>query len=298
MRGWLSTLARSASQFDPDTQTTPTLRTPVRWVIVWERAHAASRQGERLTDPLSSSLVNRGCPDGEFELQPALADGKIVALGHAGSVPASVLLPQAIATEVLLPVKPYRTIDLARAAGVHPNTVRLYERIGFISPVPRARNGYRVFAEKHLCQIRICRCVFDHSYLGRRLRAASLELIGAVQAWNLPLARRFAQKYLALVQHELAVARQTADILQRWANGTPPARGGRTQSRREMATQIGVTEEVLRNWERNGLLRVPRTGAQPHARLRQHRTGAPSRHPHAPAVRVQHNRDLQQPAPI
>ena len=154
----------------------------------------------------------------------------------------------------------YRTIDLARAAGVHPNTVRLYERIGFISPAPRAANGYRVFGEQHLYQIRICRCIYDYSYLGRGLRRASDNVIRATGAWNVPLARRHAEEYLALVKHELAVARQTAGILERWAKGTPPAAGGKTYTRGEMAAQIGVTEEALRNWERNGLLRVPRIG--------------------------------------
>lgn len=153
----------------------------------------------------------------------------------------------------------YRTIDLARAAGVHPNTVRLYEQWGFISPAPRAPNGYRVFGEKHLCQIRICRCIYDY-HLGGRLRPASYNVIRAAGAWNVPLARRHAQEYLALVQHELAVARQTAGILERWAQGTPALARGKTYTRREMAAEIGVTEEALRNWERNGLLRVPRIG--------------------------------------
>jgi len=158
-------------------------------------------------------------------------------------------------------VPTYRTIDLARAAGVHPNTVRLYERIGFISPAPRAANGYRVFGEQQLCQLRICRCIFDYSFLGQELRRASLEVIRAAGAWDLPRARRCAEEYLGRVERELAVARQTADILARWARGTRRAKGGRTYTRGEMAEQIGVTEEALRNWERNGLLRVPRVGA-------------------------------------
>jgi DNA-binding transcriptional MerR regulator len=157
-------------------------------------------------------------------------------------------------------VTTYRTTDLARAAGVHPNTVRLYERIGFISPAPRAANGYRLFGEQQLCQLRICRCVFDRSYLGRELRRASLEVIHAAGAWDLPRAQRWAERYLAGVERELAVARQTADILARWARGTRPGTDPRTYTRRQMAKQIGVTEEALRNWERNGLLRVPRVG--------------------------------------
>jgi DNA-binding transcriptional MerR regulator len=157
-------------------------------------------------------------------------------------------------------VATYRTIDLARAAGIHPNTVRAYERIGFISRAPRAANGYRVFGEKHLCQLRICRCIFGGAFLGRELRRASLRVIRAAEAWDLPRARQRAEEYLARVERELAVARQTADILARWARGTRAAEDSRTYTRRAMAKQIGVTEEALRNWERNGLLCVPRTG--------------------------------------
>ena len=31
-----------------------------------------------------------------------------------------------------------RTSEVAQAAGVHPNTVRLYEEWGFLPPVPRS----------------------------------------------------------------------------------------------------------------------------------------------------------------
>ena len=33
---------------------------------------------------------------------------------------------------------------------VHPNTVRLYEEWGFLPPVPRAPNGYRLYDQRHL----------------------------------------------------------------------------------------------------------------------------------------------------
>ena len=36
------------------------------------------------------------------------------------------------------------TSEVAAAAGVHPNTVRLYEQWGFIPPVPRGPKGYRL----------------------------------------------------------------------------------------------------------------------------------------------------------
>ena len=39
----------------------------------------------------------------------------------------------------------YTTSRIASAVGIHPNTVRLYERIGFITAPERLANGYRVF---------------------------------------------------------------------------------------------------------------------------------------------------------
>jgi DNA-binding transcriptional MerR regulator len=48
-----------------------------------------------------------------------------------------------------------RTSDLARAAGVHPNTVRRYEALGWLPPAPRAPNGYRRFSQRHLDCLRL-----------------------------------------------------------------------------------------------------------------------------------------------
>jgi DNA-binding transcriptional MerR regulator len=143
-------------------------------------------------------------------------------------------------------VAAYRTIDLARAAGVHPNTVRLYEKIGFISPAPRAANGYRLYGEKHLYQIRICRCIFDHAWVGRELRRVSLRIIGAMLTWELHEAAGFAREYLALIQNELSAARLTADVLEKWARGCTPANTGKTYSRGQTAELIRTTEEALR----------------------------------------------------
>ncbi|MEA5069215.1 MAG: MerR family DNA-binding transcriptional regulator, partial [Christensenellaceae bacterium] len=39
----------------------------------------------------------------------------------------------------------YRTAQVAGATGVHPNTVRLYERLGLIPEAHRQANGYRAF---------------------------------------------------------------------------------------------------------------------------------------------------------
>lgn len=44
----------------------------------------------------------------------------------------------------------WRTSEIAREVGVRPNTVRLYETRGFLSPIPRCSAGYRLFSEDHV----------------------------------------------------------------------------------------------------------------------------------------------------
>jgi DNA-binding transcriptional MerR regulator len=43
-----------------------------------------------------------------------------------------------------------RTSDAAKAVGVHPNTVRLYEEWAFLPPIPRS---YLLFTAVHLDQM-------------------------------------------------------------------------------------------------------------------------------------------------
>lgn len=70
-----------------------------------------------------------------------------------------------------------RTSDIANAVGIHPNTVRLYEAWGFLPPVPRARNGYRRFSERHLEQVRLVRLALRCTWQGGQIRKTALSVI-------------------------------------------------------------------------------------------------------------------------
>jgi MerR family transcriptional regulator, copper efflux regulator len=48
--------------------------------------------------------------------------------------------------------------EIARRAGVSPETVRLYERKGLLRPAIRAASGYRGFSSDTLERIRLIRC--------------------------------------------------------------------------------------------------------------------------------------------
>jgi len=158
-------------------------------------------------------------------------------------------------------MKTYRTSEVARMTGIHPNTVRKYEEIGFISPVPRANNGYREYEERHIYQIKICRHIFDYGWLGREARDISLMIIKSMVDWDLQEAYSYAYEYLKVIENQYNIAKDTADVLVRWAEKQETYNEVKNYSRSEAAELIGVTQETLRNWERNGLIKVPRVGA-------------------------------------
>ena len=69
------------------------------------------------------------------------------------------------------------TSKLARAVGVHPNTVRRYVDRGFLPPVERSPAGYRRFNERHLDCLRLTRLVFSDLFPGRAIYASGLHII-------------------------------------------------------------------------------------------------------------------------
>lgn len=152
--------------------------------------------------------------------------------------------------------RPLRTSDIARAVGVHPNTVRIYEQWGFLQPVPRAANGYRLYGEEHLEQMRLARLALHFPYPGGKepvlrtvLLARDGDLAGALES---------AHAYLAQVRAERAEAETAASLLERWAQAMEEPETGPPLRIGEVSRLLGITTDALRNWERNGLIEVPR----------------------------------------
>ncbi len=152
-----------------------------------------------------------------------------------------------------------RTSEVARAVGVHPNTVRLYEEWGFMRPARRGANGYRQFTEAHVDQMRLARTALCWPYPGGKERV--LELVKRVAAGEFGRALELAYDYLARVRGEIAQAEGAAELLERWAQGAPADASRRPVPIRQAAQSLQVTPDALRNWERNGLIRVPRDPA-------------------------------------
>lgn len=152
-----------------------------------------------------------------------------------------------------------RTSDLARAVGVHPNTIRRYVDWGLIPPVERSPSGYRLFTQNHLDCLRLARMIYAAPYPGRGFRALGNQIIqcAVLEDWQGALEK--AHEHLLAVSAELEHANQAANLLEHWVQNmlmesddeTPLAIG-------EVSKLLGVSLDVIRNAERNGLIIVPR----------------------------------------
>ena len=157
-----------------------------------------------------------------------------------------------------MPGRYLRTTDIAYAIAVHPNTVRQYEAWGLLPPIPRSPSGYRLFTEMHLDQMRLARSAMTYTWLGGDIGRASYAMIQQAAAGDLGGALEYAYQVLVLVQSERPQAEVAASLLERWAQGTVTDATAKTMRIGEVAAYLNVTSDMLRNWERNGLIQIPR----------------------------------------
>ncbi len=142
---------------------------------------------------------------------------------------------------------------------MHPNTVRLYESWGFLGAVPRGVNGYRLFEKVHLQRMQLACIVMRAPWVGRDIRRSGIRALRLAAAQDLPAACAEAENHLSLVRIERARAQAAVEALQRWlSNRTNTVVNFDGVSIKQAAGQVGVSVDVLRNWERSGLLPVPR----------------------------------------
>jgi len=73
----------------------------------------------------------------------------------------------------------YKTSEIAHIMGLHSNTIRLYEELGFIMKPVRKENGYRIFTEVHIEQMKLARLALKSEILQNGLRKDAIKIIKA-----------------------------------------------------------------------------------------------------------------------
>ncbi|MEO5952418.1 MAG: MerR family DNA-binding transcriptional regulator [Chloroflexia bacterium] len=156
-----------------------------------------------------------------------------------------------------MPPKHIRTTDVARELGVHPNTVRLYEADGFVPIIPRGANKYRLYTPTLLEYARLAYITLHWPYLATD-KPLLEDLVKSAVNRDLGMAMEHAYTYLVHVRMERTMAEAAIEFLERWAAGYLMDSPRERINISKAAQRLNVTIDMLRNWERNGLIEVPR----------------------------------------
>jgi DNA-binding transcriptional MerR regulator len=147
----------------------------------------------------------------------------------------------------------YRTATVAKIIGIHPNTVRLYESLGFIQKPNRQENGYRIYTDAHIAQIRLVRTGFQIEILQSGLRKKIIRILLLSGSGLINEAINLTGEYINQIIQEKNKAEQAIRIVRQLVSETDQNES-LYFSRRQAAKALQVSEDTLRNWERNGLL--------------------------------------------
>ncbi|MGN0533919.1 MAG: MerR family transcriptional regulator [Eubacterium sp.] len=151
----------------------------------------------------------------------------------------------------------YKTSDVAAIIGVHPNTIRLYEKLELIPKPERLPNGYRVFTDFHIEQCRLIRIAFQVEVLQNGLRKKITKMIKASANRDFDSAIFLINEYIEQIKQERINAEEAIEIVKQLLSGNEQSY---TQNlkRKEVSEELNISMDALRNWEMNGLLTVKR----------------------------------------
>lgn len=151
----------------------------------------------------------------------------------------------------------YKTAEVAAIIGIHPNTVRLYEKLELIPKPERLENGYRVFTDFHIRQCRLIRIAFQVEILQNGLRKTMIQAIKASARGDFDAAITLIRAYLGQIRREKRNAEEAVALVKELLSGGTPKNQQRL-TRRQASEALDVSCDALRNRERNGLLTVKR----------------------------------------
>lgn len=151
----------------------------------------------------------------------------------------------------------YKTAEVARLIGIHPNTVRLYEQLELIPKPKRQENGYRIFTEFHVEQIRLLRMAFQIEVLQNGLRRKVVDIIKRSANGDFDRAIALTRDYVRQLKNEQHNAEEAIESVKELLSGKQES-FKLCLKRKETAQYLQVSIDALRNWEKNGLLTIKR----------------------------------------
>lgn len=151
----------------------------------------------------------------------------------------------------------YKTAEVAAIIGIHPNTVRLYEKLNLIPKPKRLPNGYRVFTDFHIQQCKLIRLAFQIEVLQNGLRKKIAQMITVSATGDFDTAITITEEYLKQIKQEHQNAEEAIEIVKDILSGGV-CENSTQLKRKDVSELLDISMDTLRNWEMNGLLTVKR----------------------------------------
>ena len=153
--------------------------------------------------------------------------------------------------------KTYKTSEVAKLIGIHSNTVRMYEDLGLISKPSRKDNGYRVFTDLHIYQLKLARKALEVEILQNGLRKKAIAIVKTLAKQDFDRAIVLTKQYIESIKQEIHNANESVDIADRLINRLKDEKDFNLK-RKEVSELLGLSMDTLRNWEMNGLVSIKR----------------------------------------
>jgi DNA-binding transcriptional MerR regulator len=112
----------------------------------------------------------------------------------------------------------------------------------------------------------VARQVYGSQYAGKAISQSGMRIVQVTVSGDPATARELAYRHLALVQSEHAQADIAAVLLERWAFGAPADAATQPLRIGQAARLLGVSTDIVRSWDRNGLIDIPRDPANGYRR--------------------------------
>lgn len=155
----------------------------------------------------------------------------------------------------------YSISEVSEMIGMHPNTIRLYETYEYISSVARKKNKYRIYEVKHIEQLKLVQIAFSNRIINKRIidKIKDILLESGKEEYDFAIEEcMVCKKYIEEEQQRISYAVKESHRL--LSEACKREKGAIVVKRKEAAKEIGVSADVLRNWERNGLVQIEKDG--------------------------------------
>lgn len=119
-------------------------------------------------------------------------------------------------------------------------------------------NGYRMFTDFHLEQLKLARMALAVEILQNGLRKEAINIIRTSASGRLDQASDQAERYLQHIKSEQSNVEDAITIAEQLLSGDHSKQGPKVFTRKQTADVLHISMDALRNWEMNGLLTIKR----------------------------------------